>query len=102
MNTKNILIISGVALLGFALFRKKVTTTGTNASPTVTEQTGFNSSGVVTVNPNAQTQQQQAAATELTFIQNFQGIQNPWVTPTGGVPWATTGGQPGGNLLLPF
>ena len=96
-----VFIIGGLALLGFALMRKKGQTTGSNASPTLPAQTAPQA-GASVVNASGLTQEQIANATQATFIENFQGFSTPLFTNTSNVPWAVTGGQPGGGGLLPF
>ena len=100
MKTNTVFIIGGLALLGFVFLRKKGQTTGSNVAPGTSEQT--TPGGVNVVNASGLTQEQIAAATQATFIENFQGFSNPFFTSNSNVPWAVTGGQPGGGFLLPF
>jgi len=95
-----VFIIGGLALLGFALMRKKGQTTGSNASPTIPAQTAPQA-GASVVNASGLTQEQIANATQATFIENFQGFSTPLFTNNSN-PWGVQGGQPGGGFLLPF
>lgn len=95
-----VFIIGGLALLGFALMRKKGQATGSNVSPIIPEQTAPEA-GASVVNASGLTQEQIAAATQATFIENFQGFSTPLFTNNSN-PWGVQGGQPGGGFLLPF
>jgi hypothetical protein len=105
MKTNTVFIIGGLALLGFVFLRKKGQTTGSNAAPTIPQQTAPTTqpgSGN-TVNPYGLTQEQAEAIAKLEAFQALQGATIvPWLPGTGPVPWAVTGGQPGGGFLLPF
>lgn len=101
-----VFIIGGLALLGFALMRKKGQTTGSNAAPGTPAQTNpaTPQGGGIIVNPNGLTQEQLNTLTQQQAIATLSNnpITNPWILPGGGVPWAVQGGQPGGGFLLPF
>lgn len=105
MKTNTVFIIGGLALLGFVFLRKKVQTTGSNAAPTIPEQTAPTTQPASgnTVNPYGLTQEQAEAIAKLEAFEALQGATIvPWNLSTGNTPWVMTGGQPGGGFLLPF
>ena len=105
MKTNTVFIIGGLALLGFVYLRKRGQTTGSNAAPTIPEQTAPTTqpgSGN-TVNPYGLTQEQADAILHLQQLESLQGATiQPWNLSAGNTPWVMTGGQPGGGFLLPF
>lgn len=97
MKTNTLFIIGGLALAAFAISKSKKSTPATTTDNTPVPVPGI----VPVVNANATTQEQVAAMQQATFIANYKP-GNPWLTPTSTVPWASTGGQPGGGGLLPL
>lgn len=100
-----VFIIGGLALLGFALWRRSGQTTGSNAAPGTPAQTNpaTPQGGGNVINPNGLTQEQANALAQQTALNNLNGaIITPWLPASGvNVPWAVQGGN-GGGFLLPF